>query len=61
MSNRRQSLIGKKLDHLTVIAKLNKRGKANHIDTLLKRHCQNDVLLCILNQLNIIKGAKNEL
>lgn len=49
MSNRRQSLIGKKFDHLTVIAKLNKRGKANHIDTLLKRHCKNAVLLCVLD------------
>lgn len=49
MSNRRQSLIGKKFGHLTAIAKSNKCGKVNHIDTLLKRHCKNDVLLCILD------------
>lgn len=61
MSNRRRSLIGKKFDHLTVIAKLNKRGKANHIDTLLKRHCKNSVLLCILDRINIIKRSKNGL
>lgn len=39
MSNRRQSLIGKKFGHLTVIAKSNKRGKANEVYWICQCDC----------------------
>lgn len=39
MSNRRQNLIGKKFGHLTVIAKSNKRGKANEVYWICQCDC----------------------
>ena len=39
MLNRRQSLIGKKFGHLTVIAKSNKRGKANEVYWICQCDC----------------------
>lgn len=39
MSNRRQSLIGEKFGHLTVIAKSNKRGKANEVYWICQCDC----------------------